>query len=364
MSRIDEYNQLIQAKLQEAKDLFGFDKPVLTRHDIRGRKAGQAGVSAQGNYYMRFNRQAIEDHFDEMIHSIPHEIAHLVCFWNPRLGKDHDEGWKRVAMALGDPDGGRCHNMPLQSTRPAKPKPHRYTATDGRILEVDEKLHQNLQSGRYPYARLRGTRGQVRIYAKDFIREPIAGPQGLGNNGPTNQATPHTENNEDTDMTATTLALTPEAKAWIKKEAKDLKINPVGKSMETILSLIDERTGRDRALTLYLANGGCIKELPGFEGIKPLPNRKETSAGGKTSTTERRKPTKSTGATKTEPTEKKAAKNTGDVVSLASILEELGVEGRIARRKLRGSDIEKPGSAWEWPTGHADITKVKELLKK
>ena len=165
-------------------------------------------------------------------------------------------------------------------------------------------------------------------------------------------------------MTATTLALTPEAKAWIKKEAKDLQINPVGKTMAAILDLINERTGRTMEMTMFLAKGGCIKELPGFEGIKPLPNRKETSAGGKTSTTERRKPTKSTGATKTEPTEKKAAKNTGDVVSLASILEELGVEGRIARRKLRGSDIEKPGSAWEWPTGHADITKVKELLKK
>lgn len=363
MSRVEnlkKYHQLVVEKLQEAKDLFGFTPTVTIKYDIRGRKAGQARRERGGQYVLRFNPEGIEKFFDTMVHTIPHEIAHLVCFWNPSLGKDHDYGWKRVAMALGDPDGGRCHDMPLTSARAPKAKPWSYQATDGRTFELNDKQHAALQSGRAPYLRLVGTGGQVRIYPSGFLKNPIAGSQGLGNNEPTNQAAPHTENNEDTEMTNSTL--TTEAKVWIKKEAKDLKINPVGKSMEAILALIAERTGRTTEMTLFLANGGTVKELPGFEGIKPMPNRKETSAGGKT--TERRKPTKSTGATKTEPSPKKAAKNTGDVVSLASILEELGVEGRIARRKLRGSDIEKPGSAWEWPAGHDDIAKVRELLKK
>lgn len=57
-----------------------------------------------------------------------------------------------------------------------------------------------------------------------------------------------------------------------------------------------------------------------------------------------------------------AKKRSTDHISLHDICEELGVEGRIARRKLRNSDITKPGSSWEWPANHKDIAKVKELL--
>lgn len=352
---LQDFMKAIDAKLAEAKEKFGFDKPVTCRFDMRGRKAGTATRDRWGRYSMRFNKEGIEKHYHEMLNTVAHEVAHLVCFWNPLLGRDHDWGWQQVALALGC-SGDRCHTMDLTPARAPKPREFSYRCTDGRIMELTERHHQALQSGRCGYLRLKGTGGAVRIYAKDFLGKAIAGPQGLGNNEPTNNATPHTENNEDTEMTN----LTTEAKAWIKKEAKDLKINPVGKSLEAILDLIDERTGRTREMTLFLANGGKVKELPGFEGIKPLPNRKETSAGGKVE--ERKKPRKVT--KETEPKTPAKASPAGDTVTLASILEELGVEGRIARRKLRNSDIAKPGSAWEWTKGHADIAKVKALLTK
>lgn len=53
-----------------------------------------------------------------------------------------------------------------------------------------------------------------------------------------------------------------------------------------------------------------------------------------------------------------------DVVTLASLTEGRDIEGRILRRMLRNSDIEKPGTQWEWPTGHDDIAKVKALIDK
>lgn len=159
------------------------------------------------------------------------------------------------------------------------------------------------------------------------------------------------------------MNLTNEAKAWIKAEAKTLKINPVGKSLETILGLVCTARKETQEVVLFLANGGKIEEVPGFKGIAPKKvNSKETSAGGKVETT-KRTPRR---ISKQDPVEPKARKlDAGsDLVSLKSICEELGVEDRIARRKLRGSDITKPGSSWEWKAGHKDIAKVKELLKK
>lgn len=158
---------------------------------------------------------------------------------------------------------------------------------------------------------------------------------------------------------------TTEAKTYIKAQAKEHKINPVGKSTEKLLELVAEKQGVTTEMVLFFANGGKIEELPGFEGIKPLPNRKETSAGGKTlpegvKRKTPRKISKDKPAKESKPAKKPAKES--NLVTLASILEELGVEGRIARRKLRGSDIAKPGAQWEWEAGHADIAKVRKLL--
>lgn len=158
--------------------------------------------------------------------------------------------------------------------------------------------------------------------------------------------------------------LTNEAKAWIKAEAKDLKINPVGKSLEAILCLIDERTGRSREVTLFLANGGKVQEVPGFKEIAPKKvNMKETSAGGKVEPVQKRTPRRISKEPDHSGSNKIIKKMLdSEMVSLHDICEELGVEGRIARRKLRNSDIAKPGTSWEWKADHKDIAKVKELL--
>lgn len=156
--------------------------------------------------------------------------------------------------------------------------------------------------------------------------------------------------------------LTPEAKKWILAQAKEFKINPVGKKHEALLELVSKyREDGSTEVTLWIAQGNCVTELPGFEGIRPLPNRREQSAGGKTVKKAPRRVARKEPGEKAEPKKLKAGFPV--VVKLSEVLEEMGVEGRIARRKLRGSDIQKPGSSWEWPMGHGDIQKVRDLLK-
>lgn len=158
--------------------------------------------------------------------------------------------------------------------------------------------------------------------------------------------------------------LTTEAKAWIKAEAKKYKINPVGKTLDFLVDLLAIELDSPTSVVLFLANGGKIQEIPGFKGIAPKKvNSKETSAGGKVETTPKKAPrriSKEPDHSKSNATIKKMMDS--ETVTLHDICEELGMEGRIARRKLRNSDITKPGSSWEWKAGHKDIAKVKELL--
>lgn len=51
----------------------------------------------------------------------------------------------------------------------------------------------------------------------------------------------------------------------------------------------------------------------------------------------------------------------GDVVKLADLAEELGIDPAVLRRKLRENKIAKPGARWEWPKDHPDLAKIKEL---
>lgn len=122
---------------------------------------------------------------------------------------------------------------------------------------------------------------------------------------------------------------------------------------EELVAAIAEKNGWSNEkpeVIEFLVNGGKIERLPGFEGVKPKPVKEDREM--QTIEKPRRTPRK---------VAKKPAEKT--TVTLQSICEELGVEGRIARRKLRNSDIPKPGPQWEWSKGHEDIEKVKELLK-
>lgn len=205
--------------------------------------------------------------------------------------------------------------------------------------------------------------------------------------------------------------LTSDQKAVIRAQAKGMGINTVGKTIEKIQALIIEKNemiqvpgdedqatqfnipsnplhklakelgvkftkstpreeivfavadlkgwANESAETIeYLINGGCIESVPGFTGIAPKNVRPAPVEPA-----EPKKPRKIVKKPAQKTAEKKTAVRDG-MTTIQDLCEELNVEPRIARRKLRASDILKPSdSGWMWKAGHADIKKVRELLK-
>jgi len=124
----------------------GFD----IRFDIHGRSAGQAGYKSQfgeRHYYMRFNQEAIKLDWEQFSkETIPHEVAHIVCYMRPELGHKHNSGWRRVCIDLGG-TGDRCHTMQLTPGRRRRTKKFMYTATCGTEIELSSVRHNKIRRG-------------------------------------------------------------------------------------------------------------------------------------------------------------------------------------------------------------------------
>lgn len=154
--------------------------------------------------------------------------------------------------------------------------------------------------------------------------------------------------------------------AQVKQIAKELKVkNWWTKKRADLVTEIAEIKGWSNEtpeIIEFLLAGGEIQKCPASEFPLPKPE-KETSAMIAQDKPEKKKPRK-------RPAKKTAEKKTAKkkqpqegMVTLPDLCKELGVEGRIARRKLRTAKFEKPGSTWAWEEGAKEIDEVKELLK-
>ncbi len=148
--------QQVLAKCAEvsarAKELFGVDlSKVGIRFDLKGRVAGYAcarGFLGDRSYHMRFNydmlmRGDAEVLRDMLEDTVPHEIAHIVCFMKPQLGRNHDAGWASVARALGS-TGNRTHDMDVVY---GKGYTYEYTTCRGVTVRVGDRHHATVQRG-------------------------------------------------------------------------------------------------------------------------------------------------------------------------------------------------------------------------
>jgi SprT protein len=129
-----------------AMELYGTDlSKVAISFDLRGRVGGWA--SAKGTprrYAMRFNHDMLLREEKEMIDEVvPHEIAHIVCFMKPQLGRNHDYGWAHVCRQLGG-TGNRTHDMPVVYGNGVT---YEYTTTRGHKVRLNEKRHAVIQRG-------------------------------------------------------------------------------------------------------------------------------------------------------------------------------------------------------------------------
>lgn len=142
----------IQNKIDEllvvVRDTWGITFPNLqVRFDIKNNDLGIA-IRKQNQYIIRLNPRYIEDDdgFQEIMgDTIAHEIAHLVCFARPTLGRDHDYGWSQVCKFLGG-DGLAYSQFDLGLPPSRKQKVWIYQL-DGGDVEVSTTLHNRIQKG-------------------------------------------------------------------------------------------------------------------------------------------------------------------------------------------------------------------------
>jgi predicted SprT family Zn-dependent metalloprotease len=144
-ARKQEIIAKVNACIETGNKLFNTTLPTLDiRFDLKGRAAGMAG--RRGNhYYLRFNTDMmLRDAWDHLINNtVPHEVAHSFCQFNPKLGSDHNSGWQRVCVALGGkPD--RCH---AEAVVYGKGTTYEYVTDRGHKVRMGDKYHKHVQSG-------------------------------------------------------------------------------------------------------------------------------------------------------------------------------------------------------------------------
>lgn len=143
---IDKCKQVIA----KAKELYGLDlSGVRISFDLRGRAAGKAGGRGYGMpgsaYYVKFNRDMLtREAFDHVLNdTVPHELAHVVCFMDRSKGRNHDYGWASVCRALGG-NGARTHREDVVY---GNGRTFEYTTDRGHKVRLSEKRHAYVQKG-------------------------------------------------------------------------------------------------------------------------------------------------------------------------------------------------------------------------
>lgn len=124
-------------------------------------------IHTSNKILMVLNRDAIKQNPENMLEdSIPHEVAHAVCFIKPYLGYEHDHGWQAIAKRLGGT--GRATYNDEYDMRQRKRRKFIYQVPElGKVLLSDVR-HKRLQAGGLAY-RARG----MRITKEHFTGETV-----------------------------------------------------------------------------------------------------------------------------------------------------------------------------------------------
>jgi predicted SprT family Zn-dependent metalloprotease len=165
-----EFRRLVHECIERAESIYDIDLGRVTvTFDLRGENAAMAMQVPHPNvqyvYKLRFNKEAIALDWNQMVNStIPHEVAHLVAFADPKLmAENHNSRWRRIAITLGDTLRGETfHRMALRPAR--RTRKFLYENQNGATVQLTPNMHRQLQAGEcdlVEYAR-------HHFYAKDF----------------------------------------------------------------------------------------------------------------------------------------------------------------------------------------------------
>ena len=157
-------NKRIAEVVSLAEALFSVDLSNLeTRVDLRGTSMGTAMYDPEeGSTLMRLSIEGCDKYTaDILADTIPHEIAHLVCFIK-QLDSGHGTNWKAVARALGSL-GETTHNQKLKSAT----RMFHYSNKAGGRVDFTIIRHNKLQKGK-----VGSYEGKEGIFTKhDFVAE-------------------------------------------------------------------------------------------------------------------------------------------------------------------------------------------------
>jgi predicted SprT family Zn-dependent metalloprotease len=159
MQRRQQITDKCNALIAVANDRLGITlPPIAISFRLRGTCAGMAKRRGT-RYSMEFNGEMItREAFDHVINdTVPHELAHIVCFAFPRFGKNHDGGWAHICRTLGG-SGARTHNEDVVY---AKGRTFEYTSTTGHKHNVSEQRHRKIQAPGNYYVTYRHGGGRV-----------------------------------------------------------------------------------------------------------------------------------------------------------------------------------------------------------
>ena len=115
--------------------------------NLKGRAAGIAQYNRRTRATaIRFNKDMVaRDAFDHVLkNTIPHEIAHVVCYLRPELGSGHNAGWQRVCLSLGG-SAERCHQEEVVFGRGYT---YEYITSIGNTVRIGDKHHRSIRMGR------------------------------------------------------------------------------------------------------------------------------------------------------------------------------------------------------------------------
>ncbi len=169
-AKLTEFTNKVNECLQKAAARFHMPAILDTKVSFfpKGRCAGQARMRG-GKYEVRFNVFNIENDWEEMVNeTIPHEIAHIVCFERPSLGSNHDAGWRHTCRLLGG-DASRTHNMQVALTKRVERKRFDYRDMNGFVHTVGPKHHKLIQQRGSVMFSVRG-HGNVMLCAHRLVK--------------------------------------------------------------------------------------------------------------------------------------------------------------------------------------------------
>ena len=135
--------RMVRAMLDLHTDTRCISTPTIS-FKLRGLTAGMAHKT--GNK-IRLNAELLNEHPDQWISTLRHELAHIVVFhlYDGIRVRPHGPEWQRWAKHFGD-DAGRCHNMAAKRARTSWE--YEYSDILGNVVWMGAGRHRNSQRGR------------------------------------------------------------------------------------------------------------------------------------------------------------------------------------------------------------------------